>query len=114
MEKRIQDRMSLYYYLKVHNAQDQSLIGHMVDFNTQGIRLMSEQAIAPGTKFTMQMVLPEVIHGRKILEFEAVCRHSAQALNPDHFESGFQISLMPEEYYPLVKDLIGRFAMGKN
>lgn len=114
MEKRIQDRMSLYYYLKVHDAKDQTLIGHMVDFNTSGIRLLSEKPFEPGHKIKMSMALPEEIRGKTTLEFEAVCRHSTRALNPDHFESGFQIGLLPEEHYPLVRDLTQKFAMGKN
>lgn len=114
MEKRILDRTSLYYYLKVHDAKDQSLIGHMVDMNTGGLRLLSETPFEPGHKIRMSMVLPEEIRGRNAIEFEAVCRHSARALNPDHYESGFQIALLPEELYPLVRDLTQKFAMGKN
>lgn len=114
MEKRIQDRMSLYYYLKVLNAESGELLGHMVDFNTKGIRLISETPIPQGQEYQLSMALPETVFGRDQISFNAVCRHTTKSANPDLFESGFQIAILSEELYPLFRELIQRFAMGKN
>lgn len=114
MEKRVQDRMCIYYYLKVFNAENHDLLGHLVDFNTKGIRIVSTNQYESGQEFRVSLKLPETVMGLTDIEFNVVCRHSTKSLNPTLFESGFLIATLPSDLYPVFNELSRRFAMGKN
>jgi hypothetical protein len=110
-EKRILDRVNLYYYLRVFDAQSGELLGHMVDINIKGVRLLGKTQLTDGANLSLKMDLPQEFNGHQALIFSGEVRHSREAANPDLFETGILIRDLSSTHIEIIEDLIERFLM---
>jgi hypothetical protein len=91
-ETRKLKRRHLIYYLRVMDSRTGRLLGHLVDVTTEGIMLMSQQPIPTGELFKLRMVLPaEAPEQTVTIDLEAKSLWSRKDVNPDFFDTGFQI-----------------------
>ena len=58
-EKRRLKRWHLIYHLRIYDQQTDSLVGHVVDITTEGLRVVSEWPIPTGRDFQLWMDLPD-------------------------------------------------------
>jgi hypothetical protein len=87
-------RRHLIYYLEVFNEDNDSLLGHLVDLSTQGMKIVSKNPLEKNQNFNLKMRLPEgeILTGEKYIHFQATCKWNDNAVNPDFFDIGFQIT----------------------
>lgn len=111
MEKRILDRFNLYYYLKVEDAETGKVLGHMVDINVKGIRILGKEAAEIDKTYTLKMELPTPIHGQQELKFQGTCRRSHPSENPQLLSTGFEIDEIDTGTIFIIESLIHRFLM---
>jgi hypothetical protein len=97
-------RRHLIYYLRVIDVETDHVLGHLVDVTTDGIMLMSPEAIPADRVFHLRMMLPaEAGETQQAVEFEARSARSGKDLNPDFFDTGFHlVSLTPKQLARLV------------
>jgi len=108
-EKRKLKRRHLIYYLRVFNNMNGELVGHMVDITEEGIMLISEQPVAPGSKIEMRMQLPFEVLEKNELLFSATCLWCKKDVNPDFYASGYSLDGLPVNDIMVIENLIQRY-----
>jgi len=99
-------RRHLFYYLEVFNEESGDLIGNLVDITTRGIKLVSKDPIPNNTTFKLRMVLPQGYFRVDELHFEAKSVWSANDVNPDFFDTGFEVLNLSREERKIIRKLI--------
>ena len=89
-DRRTIKRRHLIYYLRVWEITSDRLLGHVVDITPEGMMLISEQPIAIGEKYTLEIRTPDTEGAIEPLQFKAVCRWSDIDINPAFYDSGFE------------------------
>ncbi|MDA8165553.1 MAG: PilZ domain-containing protein [Desulfobacteraceae bacterium] len=108
LEARILKRRHLIYYLEVHDQENGELIGHVVDITTLGMKLVSRQALPVGRVYHLRMSLPGEHFREKDIRFTAQALWSSNDVNPDFYDTGFEVSLMDERAKDIIVQLINR------
>ena len=111
VERRRLRRRHLIYYLRVFNHNTGRLMGHLVDLTEEGIMVISEAPIETDVLFQLRMVLPEELDSRKELDFKARSLWCKKDLNPDFYDTGFQLIDVSAGDARLLENLIQTFAM---
>ena len=99
-------RRHLIFYLEVFDDTSGTLLGHLVDITTKGIKLVSKEPIAVGKSFTMRMRLPEDRFEGRTLCFQGTSRWSSNDVNPDFYDTGFQTEGLDRDTVDTIHDLI--------
>ncbi len=108
-DRRTVTRHHLIYYLMVWDRKAKKLLGHIVDINTGGFMLISEQEIKPGGTFDLE-IRWENPEGKKLkLQFKAESRWSAPDVNPDFFDTGFQLQGSDEKVLEPIQKMIKEY-----
>jgi hypothetical protein len=90
-EKRKSKRWYLIMYLRVHDQETGELLGHLVDINKEGMRLVSDNPIPSNQTFRLWVDVPKDSASRQRIELDAESLWSARDVNPDFFDTGFRI-----------------------
>ena len=99
-------RRHLIYYLRVYNAKTGELLGSLVDISTKGIMLVSDDTIPAGQHYHLKMVLPDSVDGSKNVEFEALSKWCKNDVNPDFFDTGFELIDPSSNFLEVVDKLV--------
>ena len=89
LKRRRQKRWQLVQYLRVKNKETDEIIGHLVDISTEGIMLISDQAINPENSYEFSMEIPHPEKQITSLHFVAKSLWSKPDINPYFHNSGF-------------------------
>lgn len=65
-------------------------IGHLVDINSDGMRLQSEEAMEKGLIFKLRIDLPEEIKGSDQLVVDARSLWSKKNVDQEYYQTGFE------------------------
>ncbi len=107
-ETRTMNRRHLFYYLEVFDVTTGKQVGNLVDITTRGCKLVSRNAIPEGQNMTLKIVLPDDYYTEKELVFEARSVWSANDINPDFYDTGFEVPGLGLEERKLIRRLIER------
>ena len=106
MEKRGLERRHLIFYLRVMEQDDQSVLGFLVDLTTDGFMLMSERPLEAGKRFKLKMRVHTDAPPEKFIEFSAVSKWCHASVNPDLFDTGFEMLEITPAAYKQIRALI--------
>ena len=90
-EQRKLKRWYLVMYLRVYNQDTQELLGHIVDINKDGVRLVSDQPIPPNRTFRLWLDVPKETTAHQRIFLEAESLWCGRDINPDFYDTGFRI-----------------------
>lgn len=90
-EKRRLKRWYLILYLRVYNEDTQELLGHIVDINREGMRLVSDKPIPLNQTYRLWLDVPREHASRQRIHLEAESLWTGRDVNPDFFDTGFRI-----------------------
>ncbi len=107
-EIRIMKRRHLVYYLEVFDATTGKQVGNLVDITTRGCKLVSRNLIPKDQSMTLKIVLPDDFYSAKELVFEARSVWSSNDINPDFYDTGFEVPHMGLEDRKVIRRLIER------
>jgi hypothetical protein len=93
----------------VFDRNTNKLIGHLVDINPAGIMLISEEPIPVNQIFHFKMLLPSRIGGREEWHFDAESRWCDRDINPEFYDTGFQLAVIEKKDLKVIEDLIQGF-----
>jgi len=99
-------RRHLIFYLEVRDHRTGDYLGHLVDLTTKGIKLISKDPIAVNDARTLRMELPEDFGTDPSLVFEARAVWSAKDVNPDFYDTGFELINLPPQAASYLQNLI--------
>lgn len=105
-KSRVLKRYHLIYYLEVYDLESGSLLGHLVDITTRGIKLISKAKIDINQTFIMKLMLPEGYFQEREIHFEARSLWSTNDINPDFFDTGFEVTSLSTEEKKIIHKLI--------
>ena len=105
-ENRRMKRWHVIYYLRIFDQDTGSLLGHLVDITTEGIKMVSEDPIPAGKGFRLRMEVP--VEGRKAegVFFNARSLWSSKDTNPDFYATGFHLENPDNETINVIQFLI--------
>lgn len=108
-EKRKFKRRHLIFYLRVFNRNNNNLIGYLVDITPEGVMLISEDPIKTNITFQFKMDLPTGIGKLKQLDFEAKSIWCKTDINPNFYDTGFQLLNVASNDIEIIENLIDSF-----
>ncbi len=107
-ETRIMKRRHLIYYLEVRDADTDEVVGNLVDITTRGCKIVSKEPIPKNITRNLRLVLPDDFYAKKELVFEAKSVWSANDVNPDFYDTGFEVPRLALEERKVIRRLIER------
>ncbi|MCI0505650.1 MAG: PilZ domain-containing protein [Gammaproteobacteria bacterium] len=90
--QRSQQRWNLVHHLRVLKAENNELLGHLVDVTTEGMMLISEQAIPLQCTFNLRMEIP--VDDDTVPQMIALTAQSLwtkKDVNPTFHDTGFRL-----------------------
>ncbi len=106
---RVLKRRHLLYYLEVYDLESGSLLGHLVDVTTRGIKLISRNKIPINKNYSLKMILPKTALQEQEIHFAGKALWSDPDINPDFYDTGFEITNLSLEERKALHKLIERF-----
>jgi len=105
-ENRKMKRWHVIYYLRIFDQDTDSLLGHLVDITTEGIKMVSEESIPFKKDFRLKMEVP--LKGTETEEvlFDARSMWSQKDTNPDFYATGFRLEKPNMETIKVIQALI--------
>lgn len=90
-EQRRRKREQSLYYLPVFPVGNDEPLGRLVDITPEGLMLICEVAVAVGSHYQLNILLPQELGEATTISCRAECRWCRPALNPDFYDAGFRI-----------------------
>ena len=101
-ERRKRERKRSTRYILVINRDTKEQMGCLVDLTTEGMRLMGNISIKPGSVFQLKIE----INDTKYILIDAQSRWCKKNDNPEIFETGFLLQNITEDNLAKIKQLI--------
>jgi hypothetical protein len=111
-ERRSIARRHLIYYLRTWDMTNNRLLGHVVDINTGGFMLISEEPIAAGSEYRLEVRLPNPQGDLQAMRFRAICRWNNNNINKPFFDSGFEIQQKDSDAIHTIQQMINDYGFG--
>ena len=89
--ERSQKRWNLVHYLRVVKAENNELIGHLVDLTTEGMMLISEQSIPLQQTYNLRMEIPTGDDIPQMVALTAESLWTKKDVNPSFHDTGFKL-----------------------
>ena len=105
-DRRTIKRRHLIFYLRVWELEADRPLGHVVDITPEGLMLISEQPIAVGQEYALEIRLPDTEGALNPMRFRAVCRWSDNDINPSFYDSGFEFVEKRTEDIETIRTLV--------
>jgi hypothetical protein len=108
-DRRAVMRRHLIYYLRVWDVSTNKLLGHIVDINTGGFMLISEQQIEMEKSFDLEIRWNTPDGDELKIQFKAESRWSSNDVNPDFYDTGFRLLGPTEDVLEPIKKVIEEY-----
>ncbi|CDH43590.1 MAG: PilZ domain-containing protein [Candidatus Competibacteraceae bacterium] len=108
-EKRRLKRWYLVMYLRVHNQDTGQLLGHIVDINKEGMRLVSDQAVPVNQTFRLWVDVPKESASHQRIQLDVESLWCGRDVNPDFYDTGFRIHTISTQALLQLQLLIEEF-----
>ncbi len=108
-ERALRQRHNLIYYLKVWDLNNDRLLGHLIDINTDGLMLLSNQPIGLGREFSMEIRREDPDEQFMNIRCHACSRWERSDKNPSLYNTGFQLINPSEEVIAGIQDVIREY-----
>ncbi len=105
-ENRNMKRWHVIYYLRIFDRDAGSLLGHLVDITTEGLKMVSEETIPSKKDFSLKMEVPFEGGKTKEVLFNARSLWSKKDTNPDFYATGFNLESLDRDTIEIIQALI--------
>lgn len=110
LDRRIQQRRHIVYYLKVYDLDSGELVGRLVDVTVTGIHVISETPLEPGVELTLVLYLPDEILRRETVIMPSRLLWCRPDVNPDYWGMGFEFLGIGSADATILESLIQEYA----
>jgi hypothetical protein len=108
-DKRKFSRVHLIHYLRMFDRKTGNLIGNLVDLTAEGLQLISETPIEPGTILQIRMEFPEEVDDQQEMQLNAEAVWCDHQLDPDLFSVGCHLIPVTPTQVTIIRDLIDNY-----
>jgi hypothetical protein len=105
IDERNQERWLLVNNLRVFNAENNEILGHLMNVTTEGIMLISEQPLAVDAEFQLKMAV-SIGDETADIELDARSIWTKADDDPHFYKTGLQFTLCSEESIQAISSLI--------
>ena len=105
IDERNQERWLLVNNLRVFNAENNKILGHLMNVTTEGIMIISEHPLAVDTEFQLKMAIP-IGNATTDIELDARSIWTKADDDPHFYKTGLQFTLCSEESIQAISTLI--------
>jgi len=106
---RLNTRRHLYYYLEVLDRKSGVSLGRMGDIHEEGLLLLTQDSLKPGTRLMVAVQLPAPIgNGRATLELDIEVRWSRKEAAGIAFQNGCSFVSLSQADRNYIDGLVGR------
>ena len=113
-EKRKTQRRYLLYYMRVYDVTTRRQIGNLVDITPRGIMVVSEHPIPEGQTTRLRMELTNEVADKPFMEFFAHSKWCEPDINPNMYNTGFEILDLAPEDAKIILRIIQEFGFRDN
>lgn len=113
-ERRKTKRRYLLYYGRVYDERAQMLLGHLVDITANGLMLLSEEPFPVGNTQTIKLEVTSDIAERPYLNLTVKSIWCEPDVDPNHYNTGFEILALKPEDEPIIKAIIETYGFRDN
>jgi len=108
IERRIQPRKHVSYYLKIYDKKTGELIGQLIDFTTQGMRILSRNPVVTDTDYKLRLDVSPLMNGEQAV-FDARCIWQEKEFTSDTYNCGFEILKISKKNSSIIEQLRDQF-----
>lgn len=83
-------------------------IGHLVDLNVEGLKIIGVEAVEKGKRLNLRIDLPREVKGVQQIFIVAQCMWSEKDVNPQFYLTGFKIISISPPFAEIIETLIGQ------
>ncbi|GAB6042308.1 PilZ domain-containing protein [Endothiovibrio diazotrophicus] len=105
-ERRDDRRHHLIYYLRVWDVEEGELLGHLADLTTGGFLLVGDRPLEVGREFALEIQWDDDDGVPREIRLRAVSRWSNNDVNPEFYDTGFQLVDAANDLLFPLQDLI--------
>jgi hypothetical protein len=106
IDERNQERWLLIHSLRVFNAENNDLLGHVVNVTTEGILLITESPLPTDKDYQLKMAVPMGDSETANIELDARSVWTKADDDPHFHKTGFQFTFCSEESIEAISALI--------
>jgi len=114
IDERNQERWLLIHSLRVYNADNNQLLGHVVNVTTEGIMVISEKPLDVDCEFQLKMELPLGEQTSTEIELTARSVWCKVDVDPFFYNTGFQLDHCPEKSVTSISALMEKLKLLQN
>ena len=105
-ERRRLHRRHILFYSRVFDRKTGVFLGYLGNMNEGGLMIISEDEIEVDQNFLLRIDLPEDIYSRTVLNFQAKSVWCRKDVDPNFFNTGFQLGEISKESKDLISQII--------
>ena len=109
--KRHKGRKHLIYLSEIHDRDNPSFTGHLVDISKSGLMMLSDDKIEINRKFRIEIILPEETDGRDRIYCTAKSMWCKKDVNPDYYATGLEIQAVDTIDEQLIEYMIYEYGL---
>lgn len=113
LEKRLELRQRLNYYVTVRDRTTDQPIGRVIDITSGGVRVFSEERIKTERPLQLMLELPREFEGSSYLMFDVKPVWSAQELSrefPEFYDTGMKMVNLSTQDLLMIKALVDEYS----
>ncbi|ARB28575.1 PilZ domain-containing protein [Pseudomonas tolaasii] len=104
------ERHQLPCFLQVFNRLTDKPIGFLGNVSENGLMLISQLPMMVDAEFELCLKIPGPDGEVQTIDLTATCLWSHEDVNPQHYDSGFSMVQVPDEYRQLIAALLNYFS----
>jgi len=108
LRQRNRPRKNTPHTVKVLDAENNQLLGRVVDVTADGMMIVSKQQLEAGRALTLRVILPRMVDGKMEITVQAEVIWTNQDTNPSFFKAGIRFLNLPGNDGFLLEDVLHR------
>ncbi len=114
-ERRRIQRRSISYYMRVIDASENQMIGHLADITLTGLRMDSQKPIKVFKDFQLRIYTATDVADKDFIEFSARTRWcNIDPVDPGVYDIGFEIIKIAPHDAEIVKHIMDKYSSRDN
>lgn len=114
-ERRRIQRKSISYYMRVMDANENQMIGHLADINLTGLRMDSQMPIKVTKEFMLRLYTTSDVADKDYIDFGARAKWcNIDPVDPGVYDIGFEIIKIAQHDAEIIKHIMDKYSSKEN
>ena len=115
LERRKFKRRSISYYMRIIDANENHMIGHLADITQQGLKMDSQKPLPVQKEYRLRIFTTADVADKDCIEFLAATRWCQfDTLDPGLYDIGFEIVEIDPPDAEIIQRIIDKYSVREN